>query len=171
MGLVLSSRYGWITQNQGSLYVFILYCSIPILLPLMYFMRNPKHLKSVLQDHKFTWFVKSKKFEEWRLKQTWKQTQKVLDLWLPPTTPQEGSQQIVENGFVLITHNSRFLKTSINNNPGSMFTRRLVGSTDQAESSGFYFRIAWKSTERPCFLQNHFLAFLQGLGSLKNWLL
>jgi hypothetical protein len=50
-------------------------------------------------------------------------------------------------------------------------SRRLVGSTDQAESSGLYFRIAWKSTERPCFLQNHSLAFLQGLISLKNWLL
>ena len=49
--------------------------------------------------------------------------------------------------------------------------RRLVGSTDQACSSGFYFRIAWKSTERPCFLPNHSLSFLQGLRSLKNWLL
>ena len=64
MGLVLSSRYGWITQNQGILYVFMLYCSIPVLLPVIYFMRNPKHLKSVLQDQKLTWFVKSKKFEE-----------------------------------------------------------------------------------------------------------
>ena len=49
--------------------------------------------------------------------------------------------------------------------------RRLVGSTDQACSSGFYFRIAWKSTERPCFLQNHSLSILHGLRSLKNWLL
>ena len=45
------------------------------------------------------------------------------------------------------------------------------GSTDQACSSGFYIRIAWKSTERPCFLQKHSLSFLQGLRSLKNWLL
>ena len=47
----------------------------------------------------------------------------------------------------------------------------LVGSTNQACSSSFYFRIAWKSTEWPCFLQNHSLSFLQGLRSLKNWLL
>ena len=52
-----------------------------------------------------------------------------------------------------------------------IYIRRLVGSTDQACSSGFYFRIAWKSTERPCFLQNNSLSFLQGLRSLKNWLL
>ena len=52
-----------------------------------------------------------------------------------------------------------------------LHTRCLVGSTDQACSSGFYFRIAWKSMERPCFLQNHSLSFLQGLRSLKNWLL
>ena len=32
------------------------------------------------------------------------------------------------------------------------FTRCLVGSTNQAESSGFYFRIAWKSMKRPSFL-------------------
>ena len=49
--------------------------------------------------------------------------------------------------------------------------RCLVGSTDQACSSGFYFRIAWKSMKQPCFLQNHSLSFLQGLRSLKNWLL
>ena len=52
-----------------------------------------------------------------------------------------------------------------------MCCRCLVGSTDQACSSGFYFRIAWKSMERPCFLQNHSFSFLQGLRSLKNWLL
>ena len=49
--------------------------------------------------------------------------------------------------------------------------RRFVGSTNQACSSGFYFRIVWKSTERPCLLQNNFLSFLQGLRSLKKWLL
>ena len=64
MGLVFSGRFGWITQNQGTLYVFMLYCSIPVLLPVIYFMRNPKHLKTVLQDHKLTWFVKRRKFEE-----------------------------------------------------------------------------------------------------------
>ena len=53
----------------------------------------------------------------------------------------------------------------------TIFIRRLVGSTDQAYSSDFYFRIAWKSMERPCLLQNHSLSLLQGLRSLKNWLL
>ena len=32
-----------------------------------------------------------------------------------------------------------------------LHTRLLVGSTDQACSSGFYFRIPWKSTKRPSF--------------------
>jgi hypothetical protein len=53
----------------------------------------------------------------------------------------------------------------------TLFSRCLVGSTDQACSSGFFFRIAWKSMEQSCFLQNHSLSFLQGLRSLKNWLL
>ena len=56
-------------------------------------------------------------------------------------------------------------------NSWSIHTRRLVWSTDQACSNGFYSRIAWKSTEWPCFLRNHSLSFLQGLWSLKNWLL
>ena len=48
-------------------------------------------------------------------------------------------------------------------------SRHLVGSTNQACSSGLYFRIAWKSTERPLFfLQNHFLSFLQGLRLLQK---
>ena len=41
----------------------------------------------------------------------------------------------------------------------------------QACSSDLYFRIAWKSMKQPCFLQNRSLSFLQGLRSLKNWLL
>ena len=32
-------------------------------------------------------------------------------------------------------------------------TRRVVGSTYQTCSNDFYFRIAWKSIERTCFLQ------------------
>ena len=40
-----------------------------------------------------------------------------------------------------------------------------VGSTDQACSSGFNFRITWKLSEQPCFLQNHSLSFLLGLRS------
>ena len=53
----------------------------------------------------------------------------------------------------------------------SLLIRRLMGLTDQACSSGFCFKIAWKSTWQPYFLQNHSLLFLQGLRSLKNWLL
>ena len=51
------------------------------------------------------------------------------------------------------------------------FTRRcisnrcLVGSTNQACSSGFYFWIAWKSTNQPSFLWNCSLSFLRGLKS------
>ena len=37
---------------------------------------------------------------------------------------------------------------------GWVTIRCLVGSTDQAESNGFYFSIAWKSTEQPSFLWN-----------------
>ena len=44
-------------------------------------------------------------------------------------------------------------------------TRRLVGSIDQACSSGFYFRIAWKSIEWSFFLWNYSQSFLQGLRS------
>ena len=51
----------------------------------------------------------------------------------------------------------------------SFFSKRLVRSTNQAYSSDFYFRIAWQSTERPCFLQNISLSVLQGLRSLKNF--
>ena len=54
---------------------------------------------------------------------------------------------------------------------GWVHIRRLVGSTNQDYSSGFYFRIAWKSMDWPCFLQNHSLSFLWGLRSLKNRLL
>ena len=42
---------------------------------------------------------------------------------------------------------------------------RLVGSTNQAYSSGFYFRIAWKSTKQPSFLWNCSMSFLRGLRS------
>ena len=51
-----------------------------------------------------------------------------------------------------------------------LFSRSLVGSTDNAYSCGFYFRISSILIERPCLLQNHSLSFLQGLRSLKSWL-
>ena len=53
MGLAISTRFGVITVSQGAMYFFVLFCCIPILLPAVYFMRNPKHLISVLQDHNF----------------------------------------------------------------------------------------------------------------------
>ena len=40
-----------------------------------------------------------------------------------------------------------------------------MGSTDQAYSSGFYFRIAWKSMEQTSVLWHFSLSFLRGLGS------
>ena len=53
LALGISSRFGLITISQGQLYFFVFFCCIPILLPAIYFVRNPKHLVSVLQDHNF----------------------------------------------------------------------------------------------------------------------
>ena len=53
MGLAISTRFGVITISQGQLYFFAAFCCFPILLPAIHFMRNPKHLISVLQDHNF----------------------------------------------------------------------------------------------------------------------
>ena len=50
-------------------------------------------------------------------------------------------------------------------------TRRPVGSTDQAYSSCFYFRISWILMEQHCFYFFCPLWFLQGHRSLKHWLL
>ena len=44
-------REGWITDLHGSMDLFVHCCIWPVVLPTIYFMRNPKHLKSVLQDH------------------------------------------------------------------------------------------------------------------------
>ena len=52
-----------------------------------------------------------------------------------------------------------------------LVSRCLMGSTDQACSSGFYFRISWILMEQHWFYFFHPLHFLQGLRSLKNWLL
>ena len=46
-----------------------------------------------------------------------------------------------------------------------LYIRLLVGSTNQAYSSGLYFRIALKSTQKPSFLKNCSLSLLQGLKS------
>ena len=49
-GVNILIRQGWITQLHGSMDLFVHYCIWPVVLPTIYFMRNPKHLKSVLQD-------------------------------------------------------------------------------------------------------------------------
>ena len=44
------SRVGWITLSNATMYLFVTFCCAPVLLSTIYFMRNPKHLISVLQD-------------------------------------------------------------------------------------------------------------------------
>ena len=58
MGLSISTRFGVITISQGQLHFFAAFCCLPIPLPAIDFVRNPKHIISVLQDHNFmpnTW--------------------------------------------------------------------------------------------------------------------
>ena len=44
--------FGWITQSNVIYhYSFASFCCAPVILSTIYFMRNPKHLISVLQDH------------------------------------------------------------------------------------------------------------------------
>ena len=50
-GINILVRQGWITELHGSMDLFVHCCYLPVVLPTIYFMRNPKHLKSVLQDH------------------------------------------------------------------------------------------------------------------------
>ena len=52
-----------------------------------------------------------------------------------------------------------------------LLTRRPVPSTDQAIPSCFYFRISWILMEQRCFYFFLFPRFLEGLRSLKHWLL
>ena len=55
LGLNILTRFGWIQINGTGLRVmmdyFVYFCCSPVLLPTIYFMRNPKHLISVLHDH------------------------------------------------------------------------------------------------------------------------
>ena len=55
LGLGISSRFGWVTVSHAAIYFFFHFCLFPVLLPTVYFMRNPKHLISVLQDHNLPW--------------------------------------------------------------------------------------------------------------------
>ena len=52
-----------------------------------------------------------------------------------------------------------------------VYSRRPVPSTNQALPSCFYFRILWILMEQHCFYLFCPLGFLQGLRSLKHWLL
>ena len=47
--IFILNRFGY--NIQVSYYFFTHACCFPVLLPTIYFMRNPKHLISVLQDH------------------------------------------------------------------------------------------------------------------------
>ena len=60
LSLGISSRFGWVTVSQAAIYFYFNFCLFPVLLPTVYFMRNPKHLISVLQDHNFPWIKKFK---------------------------------------------------------------------------------------------------------------
>ena len=60
LGLGISSRFGWVTVSQASIYFYFNFCLFPVLLPTVYFMRNPKHLISVLQDHNLPWIKRFK---------------------------------------------------------------------------------------------------------------
>ena len=51
-GFGFSSRFGWITVSQGAMSFFVYFCCFPVLLPTIYFMRNPRHLILVLKDHR-----------------------------------------------------------------------------------------------------------------------
>ena len=51
--LVILSRFGWMTKSNVFYHLsFASFFCIPVILSTIYFMRNPKHLISVLQDHK-----------------------------------------------------------------------------------------------------------------------
>ena len=49
-GLAVGSRYGWISLVQTQLYWYIGFCCFPVIIPTIYFMRNPNHLISVMRD-------------------------------------------------------------------------------------------------------------------------
>ena len=49
-GIAVGSRYGWISLVQTQLYWYIGFCCLPVILPTIYFMRNPNHLVIVMRD-------------------------------------------------------------------------------------------------------------------------
>ena len=50
LGLVVGSRNGWISLVQLQLYWYIGFCCFPVIIPTIYFIRNPNHLISVMRD-------------------------------------------------------------------------------------------------------------------------
>ena len=49
-GIAIGSRYGWISLVQTQLYLYIGFCCLPVILPTIYFMRNPNHFIIVMRD-------------------------------------------------------------------------------------------------------------------------
>ena len=48
-GLAIGSRYG-LSLVQTQLYLYIAFFCLPVILPTIYFMQNPKHFISVMRD-------------------------------------------------------------------------------------------------------------------------
>ena len=48
--IAVGSRYGWISLVQTQLYWYIGVCCFPVIIPTIYFIRNPNHLISVMRD-------------------------------------------------------------------------------------------------------------------------
>ena len=48
-GIAIGSRYG-LSLLQTSMYLYIVVCCLPVILPTTYFMRNPNHFISVMRD-------------------------------------------------------------------------------------------------------------------------
>ena len=46
----VGSRSSWISHNQGITYVYINFCCLPVVLPTIYFIKNPNHLIVAMKD-------------------------------------------------------------------------------------------------------------------------
>ena len=46
----VGSRSSWISHNQGIIYVYINFCCLPVVLPTIYFIKNPNHLIVAMKD-------------------------------------------------------------------------------------------------------------------------
>ena len=72
---------------------------------------------------------------------------KALEKGVGLVRPQTNKLLPLNNRFQFMTRTTIKLLLYV------LHIRRLVGSTDHACSSGLYFRISWKSTERPFFFK------------------